>query len=378
MLARDNPDADLFVVGHSHGGSVALYAMKEDSIGKSIRGVACLSTPFLVTRRRNNIFWQVESEAQKNVLRDAFYAAMFSMLLAAIVTTYALMTRPWQKFDIGRYPKETMEVLLAVYAAGLVAHLISGKARSAVTQRSLECIARFVRSTVTIEKALDLNGLSSKRIFIARSIADEASSFIGSAQLVAWLATRVWLEMERLGSRAAGGLVQNVFPDFVYKHFPRTLFGTVRLFLVSAGLALGLFIGGIALLGFGLRGALIGRLLTFFLAFIGCNFFSSALIFSTLVSTHIVLYLIAPLVWVFLTLLCVPPFGWELAVRNILLGISAESTPKGRWQVELIAPTTPASGVAVPLSHSEIYDSEIGQAKLIAWIRDRCSDIHDM
>jgi hypothetical protein len=352
--------------------------MKEDSICQRIRGVACLSTPFLVTRRRNNIFWQVESVAQKNVLRDALYAATFSMLLAAILATYALLARPWQKFDIGRYPKETIEVLLAVYAAGLVAHLISGKARGAVTQWSLERIAGFVRSTVTIEKALDLTALSSKRIFIARSIADEASSFIGSAQLVAWLATRVWLEMERLGSRAAGGLVKNAFPHFVYKHFPRTLFGTVRLFLGSAGLALGLFIGGVALLGFGLGGALVGRLLTLFLAYIGCNFVSSALIFSTLVSAHIVLYLLAPLVWAFLTLLSILPFGWELAVRNLLLGISAESTPEGCWQVELIAPTTPTQGVEVPLSHSEIYDSEIGQAKLIAWIRDRCSEIHDV
>lgn len=374
LLARGNPNANLFIIGHSHGGSVALYAVKEDAIRKRIQGVACLSTPFLVTKRRNNIFWQVESELQKSFLQDALYAVIFSMLFLGIVATYALTACPWQQFDIGKHPKETTTVLFVIYATALAAHLISAKTRGTVTEWSAERIARFIHSTATIEKALDLTGLSSAAIFIARSVADEGSSFIGSAQLVAWLATRIWLEVERLGSRMAGGLIKAMFPDFVYKHFPRTLFGMVRLFLLTSGLVLGIFICRIALIG---SGEHTGRLIAPFLGIIGINFFTSVLMWSTLAGTRVMLYFLAPIVWALLTLLSILPFGWELAVRNIFLSISAESTPRGSWQIELIEPTITMSGKEVPLSHSEIYDSDTGQTKIVAWIRERCSDPHD-
>jgi alpha-beta hydrolase superfamily lysophospholipase len=43
----ENPDAAHFVVGHSHGGSVALYSMLKSGIAEKIDGVICLSTPFI-------------------------------------------------------------------------------------------------------------------------------------------------------------------------------------------------------------------------------------------------------------------------------------------------------------------------------------------
>jgi pimeloyl-ACP methyl ester carboxylesterase len=47
------PDAKHFVVAHSHGGNIALYAMKDSELAKKIAGVVCLGTPFITCESRN-------------------------------------------------------------------------------------------------------------------------------------------------------------------------------------------------------------------------------------------------------------------------------------------------------------------------------------
>jgi triacylglycerol esterase/lipase EstA (alpha/beta hydrolase family) len=49
-LTSENPDAAHLVVGHSHGGSVALYSMLKPGIAERIDGVIFLSTPFISVR----------------------------------------------------------------------------------------------------------------------------------------------------------------------------------------------------------------------------------------------------------------------------------------------------------------------------------------
>ena len=64
QLARqleEAPDAAHFVVAHSHGGNIALYAMKEEPrVAERLRGVICLNTPFVAITRRSPgqlLFW---------------------------------------------------------------------------------------------------------------------------------------------------------------------------------------------------------------------------------------------------------------------------------------------------------------------------------
>lgn len=51
-MMAEHPDASHFVVGHSHGGSVALYALLRDKLSNRVDGVICLSTPFISVRER--------------------------------------------------------------------------------------------------------------------------------------------------------------------------------------------------------------------------------------------------------------------------------------------------------------------------------------
>ena len=47
------PDARHFVVAHSHGGNVALYAMRDPVVREAVCGIVTLGTPFIYARRRD-------------------------------------------------------------------------------------------------------------------------------------------------------------------------------------------------------------------------------------------------------------------------------------------------------------------------------------
>lgn len=51
-LLEKHRTARHYVIAHSHGGNVALYALQDEDLKKRISGVVCLSTPFLHVRER--------------------------------------------------------------------------------------------------------------------------------------------------------------------------------------------------------------------------------------------------------------------------------------------------------------------------------------
>jgi hypothetical protein len=46
-------DTRHFLVAHSHGGNIALYALRDPKVRERITGVATLATPFLIARKRD-------------------------------------------------------------------------------------------------------------------------------------------------------------------------------------------------------------------------------------------------------------------------------------------------------------------------------------
>ena len=42
-----HPDAHHYIIAHSHGGNIAMYALREDDIKRRVDGVVCLSTPLI-------------------------------------------------------------------------------------------------------------------------------------------------------------------------------------------------------------------------------------------------------------------------------------------------------------------------------------------
>jgi pimeloyl-ACP methyl ester carboxylesterase len=52
-ITEEYPNARHFVVAHSHGGNVALYALRDARLQQKIRGVVCMATPFLRCEARD-------------------------------------------------------------------------------------------------------------------------------------------------------------------------------------------------------------------------------------------------------------------------------------------------------------------------------------
>ncbi len=51
-ILETDDQANHFVVAHSHGGNVAMYALQDDAVAQKVDGLICLATPFLYPRRR--------------------------------------------------------------------------------------------------------------------------------------------------------------------------------------------------------------------------------------------------------------------------------------------------------------------------------------
>ncbi|HSK29333.1 MAG TPA: hypothetical protein VLA17_05165, partial [Candidatus Limnocylindria bacterium] len=64
------------------------------------------------------------------------------------------------------------------------------------------------------------------------------------------------------------------------------------------------------------------------------------------------------------------PFGWQVALSNILLDITAETTPPGTWEVNQIVPThgQVQAGHVKPLQHSVVYDDPDSLALICDWM----------
>jgi hypothetical protein len=59
------------------------------------------------------------------------------------------------------------------------------------------------------------------------------------------------------------------------------------------------------------------------------------------------------------------PFGWQAAVANIFLNVTAETTPPGSWEIHLIEPPTSEEiGAPVPPLMHKVYENPRVQIKL--------------
>ena len=85
--------------------------------------------------------------------------------------------------------------------------------------------------------------------------------------------------------------------------------------------------------------------------------------------------LVSALLWPvvgLLSLLLVVPFGWQAAVANIFLDVTAETTPVGFWETHLIEPPTSEElgRPVVPLVHM-VYENPQVLRLVAEWIASR-------
>jgi alpha/beta hydrolase family protein len=150
-------EAQQFVIGHSHGGTVALKAVEIGNLFDQVH-VACLSTPFFYVKPR---FQKVRDSAKQVAL-----AAVTALLLLPTVLRFTIITDHWPMIVLGG--------ILYLYAAWRV-----------------EKVWKIAAENFRLQLAISIP--QSASLMIIRTVGDEASAAIAAFQIVTWVMTKIGL-----------------------------------------------------------------------------------------------------------------------------------------------------------------------------------------
>ena len=197
-VKKMHPRASHYVIAHSHGGNVALYAYRHPEF-KDVAGVACLSTPFLHVRTRGfEALWLVMW-----MLSCVFIAALvFAPLAAAWLSTH----------NIPVNVAELSSWLAIMFALGVL-YVAWGE------HSQKNSIRLGVMGGAEPQELRDLN------LLIIRSSADEASATLAVMQFVTWLAEKAYWLLDGILLKLPGLLYSRVerfriFQKYEWGAFP--------------------------------------------------------------------------------------------------------------------------------------------------------------
>jgi hypothetical protein len=162
-LKQRFPTAKQYIVGHSHGGNVALYAAEEIRVD----GIACLATPFLHASPRDEAL-----SGEKAVRRGLFGVACFTTYIAYLIIDFGWLT-------------SLLLLLFNVFISGAIAAIMSPLMTAAATNSPR--LAELITATVPRNTCFS----------IFRVTGDEASLSLATGQLIAWAATKLYADSAR-------------------------------------------------------------------------------------------------------------------------------------------------------------------------------------
>ncbi|MCH9696417.1 MAG: hypothetical protein K0U72_18015 [Gammaproteobacteria bacterium] len=308
----------LYVLAHSHGGNVLLYALDDAELEQEIDGMVFMATPFLHFHRHNFSFSYIR---EVMVLLTSFTTLIPAMIFRALREVF-----PWKFMDELSPVSIGVLVLLAVLGFGFW--------RWAV--RTIDYYWRPTTESKRICREFQPKPPNPNvEVLIVRHTGDEASLFLNGGSLVELLMSTIWKISQSI-----------LYP---IKLIPFWLFSsekrTKKVFVVSAILiAAALLISPAT----SIKVAYIG-LLILFLAVLAIGTIHVLLAFGILV-------------------LNVIRFGWYGISASAFVRVSSEATPIGRWPVELCA--SQGGGLA----HSEAYQDPQVVDRIIVWLRGESSD----
>jgi hypothetical protein len=342
LVAAKHPGVPHFIIGHSHGGNVALYALRYATKTDPVLGVCCLSTPFFKSFVR-------KGSPKQAVVRVLVGALAVSALISNWIYPMRLLGDPHGNVKSSVWlVMAAVVVLPSLLGLGVVARRIFPEYFSKLEKSwALRGLARLSRSVENRETL-------GMEILIVRTPKDEAS---------------LWLEVCLLANlcvRYLGSPLQRASDAFVKAH------NSVRDQKISWW---GLFrqailIGGVVwLIAWNYllrRGALsIRDVVTLSVgAFVLGVAVPFILAFSILSVGLLLAFVTVPfrLIGGFSYL----GFGWDLPPFSAFLDLSVESSPLGLHKV-LLLPFRRARG----LWHSEAYLRQETFDAIRLWMNDR-------
>lgn len=320
------PQAAHYVIAHSHGGNIALYALRHWEPGRQLSGLVCLSTPFLCIRRRS-------------------LGPIGGSSLAA-----GLVIGPWLAAG-AVLPRLGVDEEIAI-AASLP---VIGLGAWALVRWSKRASDQLLNSLALPERP-------PVPTLIIRAPGDEAGAALSSVHFLSWVVSTCWVRPAQLAAETADVLR-------AWGARARALRGLAAIVIVIcvAGAAVEIIWHPLGSLPPSLRDdvpllwwvavmAGLAPLVVWWLG-TGAGLYGYALGFT------MAGLLLAP--FILLLVVCVAPFGPDLAASAVPLEISAEPTPPGTWVVHQL---TPDASRAYGLKHSS-YDQSEAIDLVARWIR---------
>ena len=327
------PDAKHYLICHSHGGNVAMYALNDGGFGDKIAGVVSLATPFLIARKRD-----LGGKTSEHlgvlflVLAILGYAVLDTL---SFWSSWPALAGAGARFSAG---------IVFVFALMLLAYA------------SNETATRLRSAMAHPENLKD-------RLLIIRSSGDEASAALGLFQFISQLNVRVFLLFSTLNGRLER------WTDKWPEHrgvLALILLGGFAVFVIAGVLSVGLWLRFqnwwmlVPTIGTAVAGLLSGyeaaaRILSR----------SAPPRLGTFVFRVLAGAVLLPVMIVVSVLLV--PFGTGFAFASMFLDVTAETTPIGEWTVHQLPPRV-AVGPNVPLSHSGVYENPDAVSTICRWI----------
>src|SRR5262245_21977199 len=139
-----------FVVAHSHGGNVALAALADDSVRRSVRAIACLNTPFI--------------QGQARSVLPAIIALILCNPIAWLMFASPVVL---DRYLIPRYPGQFMKAVVidaALTMAAAIPAVFAGVLAWRLSERIIEALKRYQRRRAETFRAPDPGSV---RVFAA-------------------------------------------------------------------------------------------------------------------------------------------------------------------------------------------------------------------
>jgi len=322
-LADQRPTAKHFVVAHSHGGNIALLAMRDNQIKAALSGLVCLSTPFLLYRPLT----LVPDE-------DLFNKAAYWGIIISVATISGL----------------------AAYLSGNGWSLLPIPVTLLVLNRLLR---RWRSSARTFLDRVSPPPLDGVRLLIVRSPSDETSLSLGALQAITRLLSALW-------SFVCLGWVDHGVD--LFRHIVANRFIGPVVSVVAAGVFLWFMSGYFYFIGSYFAHHPVDFNNRFELILL-----SPALLFvATAVSSYFTAILLVGPLLLFTSMLLIP-FGPGFALHAPFLEISVEPVPENvacevvqlGWGQRDFNPKTRG------LQHSRTHDDPRAIAAAISWLQAR-------
>lgn len=340
--------ASHFVVGHSHGGNIILWALRRCVLAQRIAGVACLSTPFLRVQRRSygRRGWQ-----------PLLTLPVAMLIIGALIgwwinRHFLLVNMPWLGLLL---------FLLLVFFPLLLFAILR---------------PRVLRRAAELESMAGFPLIAPERLCLIRHTGDEALTGLSGAAFFSWITTTIigWAD------NVAAAFVRYLSPAVWSQKRFDAWFRTVGILLVIGILLIflganisdpqfdfesmdwrkwtGFGIGAMGSLMFLLSCAAMVIALFAYLGKEGIMRRSSELI--RLMGISIAVILAMPLLAVLAM-----PFGPEGLMLGLLLEIVPEATPPGTWQITLLE----GKAIDTALRHSAAYNDPEALKRLVQWMK---------